>query len=179
MEDINYISHLNGIFGQFSKDSRLNPTHISLYMTLFHFWNSFYFRPEFYINRAEVMRISKIGSTATYHRCIKELSHWNYIGYQPSHNPFKGSKVKMFNFETSPEQAMNINCDQNETSPEQALIPINKHIQSLKNKKNSHKRENFNLDPSFDSQTIAKPGELVQFRDNLKTGEGKDYGEPL
>lgn len=179
MEAINYIGHLNGVFGRFSKDGRLNPTHVSLYMGLFHFWNSCYFRPEFHINRAEVMQISKIGSTATYHRCIKELSHWGYMLYQPSHNPFKGSKIKMFNFDTSPEQVANSCRDQNETSAEQALIPINKHIQTLKNKKNIDKRENFKNKNPFEFQTMDKPAELVQFRDNLKTGEEKNYGEPL
>lgn len=179
MEDINYISHLNAVFGQITKDSRLNPSHVSLYMTLFHFWNSCYFRPEFYINRAEVMQISKIGSTATYHRCIKQLSHWNYLLYQPSHNPFKGSKIKMFNFEPSAEQVANDHCVQNETTGEQALIPINKHIQSLKNKKNNDKPKNFKQVHPFVFQDTVKFPEVVQFQDNLKTGEGKDYGEPL
>lgn len=179
MEEINYITHLNGVFGQFSKDSRLNPSHISLYMTLFHLWNSSYFRPEFFINRAEVMQISKIGSTATYHRCIKQLSHWNYILYQPSHNPFKGSKIRMFNFGTSPEQAVNGYSDQNETSAEQALIPINKPIQTLKNKKNNDKRENCKIETPFEFPNQKKPAKPVQFQDNLKTGEGKNYGEPL
>lgn len=39
------------------------------------------------------MKFSKIGSNTTYHRCIKELSHWKYILYKPSHNPFKGGEV--------------------------------------------------------------------------------------
>ena len=52
------------------------------------------------------MSFSKIGSKSTYHKCIKELSHWQYIVYYPSHNPFKGSRIKMFNFETSTEQVM-------------------------------------------------------------------------
>ena len=98
---MNYIKHLNGILDQFSKDTRLNPTHISLYIALFQFWNYNRFPDDFYINREEIMSFSKIGSKSTYHRCIKELSHWKYILYSPSHNPFKGSKVKMFNFETS------------------------------------------------------------------------------
>ncbi|HQU66317.1 MAG TPA: hypothetical protein PK769_12660, partial [Flavobacteriaceae bacterium] len=104
MEEINYIRHLNGVFEQFSKDSRLNPTHISLYVALFQLWNTNFFREEFYINREEVMDFSKIGSKSTYHRCIKELSHWNYLLYIPSHNPFKGSRIKMFDFGTSTEQ---------------------------------------------------------------------------
>ena len=129
MQDINYIKHLNGVFIQFSKDSRLNPTHISLYGALFQLWNNNRFPDEFYINREEVMRFSKIGSKSTYHRCIKELSHWKYIIYYPSHNPFKGSKIKMFNFETSSGQALYDNSPKNG----QALVPIYKHIQTNKN----------------------------------------------
>ncbi|MBI9040217.1 hypothetical protein [Lutibacter sp.] len=101
---MNYIKHLNGVLDQFSKDNRLNPTHISLYIALFQFWNYNRFPNEFYINREEIMKFSKIGSNTTYHRCIKELSHWKYILYSPSHNPFKGSKVKLFNFSTSDKQ---------------------------------------------------------------------------
>ena len=126
MEQINYIKHLNGIFHQFSKDTRLNPTHISLYVALFQFWNFRRFPDEFYINREEVMKFSKIGSNTTYHRCIKELSHWKYILYKPSHNPFKGSKVKLFNFSTSDKQELYLDS----TINGQALVSninINKH----------------------------------------------------
>ena len=106
MQKVNYIKHLKGVFIQFSKDNRLNPTHISLYIALFQIWNNNRFLDEFYINREEVMSFSKIGSKSTYHKCIKELNHWKYIIYYPSHNPFKGSKIKMFNFETSYKQVM-------------------------------------------------------------------------
>jgi hypothetical protein len=47
------------------------------------------------------MKISKIGSRTTYHRCMKELDNWGYLNYIPSHNPLKGSRVVMFIFETS------------------------------------------------------------------------------
>ena len=72
------------------------------------------------------MKFSKIGSNTTYHRCIKELSHWKYILYSPSHNPFKGSKVKLFNFSTSDKQALYLDS----TINGQALVSntnINKH----------------------------------------------------
>lgn len=123
---MNYIKHLNGIFHQFSIDTRLNPTHISLYVALFQLWNYNRFPEEFYINREEIMKFSKIGSNTTYHRCIKELSHWKYILYNPSHNPFKGSKVKLFNFSTSDKQEMYLNYPING----QALVSninMNKH----------------------------------------------------
>jgi len=79
------------------------------------------------------MRYSKIGSKSTYHRCIKELSHWNYLVYYPSHNPYKGSKIKMLKFETSVGQVEVHNRPKIDTSSGQALVSINKHIQTNKN----------------------------------------------
>ena len=129
MQKVNYIKHLKGVFIQFSKDNRLNPTHISLYVALFQIWNSNRFLEEFYINREEVMSFSKIGSKSTYHKCIKELNHWQYIIYYPSHNPFKGSKIKMFDFGTTSRQVLYPSSPKNG----QALVSINKHIQTNKN----------------------------------------------
>ncbi|PQJ78973.1 hypothetical protein [Polaribacter porphyrae] len=136
MQNVNFIKHLKGVFIQFSKDNRLNPTHISLYMALFQLWNINRFAEVFYINREEVMQLSKIGSKSTYHRCIKELSHWKYMIYYPSHNPYKGSKIKMFEFGTSSGQVVVHNSTKNETSSGQALVPIYKHIQTNRNNKN-------------------------------------------
>ena len=139
MEQVNYIKHLNAVFLQFSKDGRLNPTHISLYVALFQLWNNYHFPNEFYINREEAMRFSKIGSKTTYHRCIKELHHWKYLLYEPSHNPFKGSRIKMFNFGTSDGQALYPNDTNIGTSNGQAVVSINKHIQTGKNNTNDTK----------------------------------------
>jgi hypothetical protein len=148
MQNVNYIKHLKGVFIQFSKDNRLNTTHISLYIALFQIWNNNRFLEEFYINREEVMRFSKIGSKSTYHKCIKDLSHWKYIIYFPSHNPYKGSKIKMFKFETSTGQALVHNSTNIETSSGQALVSINKHIQTNKNinKLDQPKNENEVID---------------------------------
>jgi len=139
LEQVNYIKHLNAVFLQFSKDSRLNPTHISLYVALFQLWNNYHFPMEFYINREEAMQFSKIGSKTTYHRCIKELHHWKYLIYEPSHNPFKGSRIKMFNFGTSDGQALYSSRTSIETSNGQAVVSINKHIQTVKNNTNDNK----------------------------------------
>ncbi|SNR84148.1 hypothetical protein [Lutibacter flavus] len=128
---MNYIKCLNGVLNQFSKDNRLNPTHISLYIALFQFWNYNRFPEEFFINREKIMSFSKIGSKSTYHKCVRELSHWKYIRYKPSHNPFKGSRVKMFNFETSSKTTYSQEVDLNYSISGQALVSntnINKHI---------------------------------------------------
>ncbi|WP_240324951.1 hypothetical protein [Lutibacter oceani] len=76
------------------------------------------------------MSFSKIGSKSTYHKCIRELSYWKYIRYKPSHNPFKGSRVKMFNFETSSKTTYSQEVDLEYPISGQALVSninINKH----------------------------------------------------
>ena len=179
METINYIKHLNAVFVHISKDSRLNPTHISLYFALFYLWNINFFRDEFYINRDDVMTLSKIGSRTTYHRCIKELNHWRYFEYLPSHNSFHGSKIRMFNFCTTGELAMDSSQTKNCTSDGQALVSINKHIQTVTNKQNNNKRQNFKNFNFQDSKNNDKQQAVDQYQDNLKTTTEKDYNEPL
>lgn len=116
---MNYIRHLNGVLRHFAKDPRLNPTHISLYIALFQYWNIHRFPELFFVDRAEIMDWSKIGSKATYHRCLHALHAWNYLVYLPSHNPYKGSRIKMLIFDTTVEQVL----DKSKTSTEQALAP--------------------------------------------------------
>lgn len=140
---MNYIKHLTGFFEKVAIDKTLNPTHVSLYIALFQFWNCNRFKNPISINRDEVMRISKISSKATYHKCLKNLHSLGYINYQPSYNPFKGSHVILFNFsedlkpapksERKPknepliklvsEQVVNKSCNSNETGTEQAVVP--------------------------------------------------------
>ena len=98
---MNYIKQLTSVIIRFTDDDRLNTAHVSLYLALFQLWNLNRFRNPISLNRMDVMKISKIGSRTTFHRCMKELDSWGYIHYAPSHNPLKGSRVKMFIFETS------------------------------------------------------------------------------
>ena len=95
---MNYIKHLTGFFEKVAQDRNLNATHVSLYVALFQFWNFNRFKNPISISRDEVMRISKISSKATYHKCLKNLHALGYFDYQPSYNPFKGSQIVMFDF---------------------------------------------------------------------------------
>ncbi len=94
---MNYIKLLTGFFEKVDTDNRLNPTHISMYMAIFQFWNINHFQNPISISRNQVMRVSKICSNATYHKCIKELHEYGYLEYFPSFNPYKGSLVHLFN----------------------------------------------------------------------------------
>jgi hypothetical protein len=179
LEQINYIKHLNGVFVQFSKDSRLNPTHVSLYIALFQIWNDYHFTESFYINRSEVMELSKVGSKTTYHRCIKELSFWNYLLYTPSHNPFRGSRIKMFDFGTTDKPLLYLSHTNIGTTGEQVLVSKTKHIQTVRNNTNINKQGNFKNLNANNFKTKEKQNPTVPCQDNLKTSNDKDYNEPL
>lgn len=153
---MNYIKHLTGFFEKVAIDKSLNPTHVSLYIALFQFWNCNRFKNPISISRDEVMRISKISSKATYHKCLKNLHSLGYINYEPSYNPFKGSHVYLFNFsddlkpiqkserklknepliEPVSEQALNKSCTSDETSSEQALVSSINYINYINNTNN-------------------------------------------
>ena len=160
---MNYIKHLTGFFEKVALDRTLNPTHVSLYIALFQFWNCNRFKNPISINRDEVMRISKISSKATYHKCLKNLHSLGYINYEPSYNPFKGSHVILFNFsddlkpvpkserklknellfEQVNEQALNKSCTSSGTGTEQAVVPS---INYINNTNNLNKKNVSNLE---------------------------------
>ena len=156
---MNYIKHLTAYFDRVVDDHSLNPTHISLYIALFQFWNLNRFQNPISITRDEVMRISKICSKATYHKCMRELHEKGYVIYEPSYNPFKGSMLQMVNLshELKPvkrsektnsknkqviEQEVNKQQTSSETATEQALVS------SINNINNTNNANILNLDKS-------------------------------
>ena len=182
---MNYIKHLTGFFEKVAIDKTLNPTHVSLYIALFQFWNCNRFKNPISINRDEVMRISKISSKATYHKCLKNLHSLGYINYEPSYNPFKGSHVILFNFsddlkpipkndrkpknepliELVTEQALNKSCTSSETGTEQALVPSinyinNTNILNEKNVSNLDKQAKNFHENDFDISTIGVQNDI-------------------
>ncbi|MDE3235476.1 MAG: transcriptional regulator [Bacteroidota bacterium] len=103
---MNYIKLLAAFFDKVAADDRLNPTHISMYVSLFQFWNASRFQNPISISRGELMRVSKISAKATYHKCMRELHEFGYVRYQPSYNPFKGSLVYLFSLQSGDEQVL-------------------------------------------------------------------------
>ena len=198
---MNYIKHLTGFFEKVANDRALNPTHVSLYMAMFQFWNCNRFKNPISISRDEVMRISKISSKSTYHKCLKKLHHLGYICYEPSYNPFKGSHVFLFNFsddlkptpKSEKETASKIEHDNGQvngqvvdklwtsigTSSGQALVPSinyinntnNSNILKLENK--SELEKNFKNENSFFENQKEIPEAFAPFIEN-QIGEEKE-----
>lgn len=178
---MNYIKHLTGFFEKVALDKTLNPTHVSLYVALFQFWNCNRFKNPISISRNEVMRISKISSKATYHKCLKNLHSLGYIGYEPSYNPFKGSHVVLFDFseELKPiakigrsskneqhieqvnEQVVNKLCTSSGTGNEQVLVP------SINNINNTNILNDLKI-ANLDEQAIKNEDEFIFKNENLK-----------
>lgn len=88
-------------FEQVIKDCRLHPSHISIYVALFQCWTISRYKNPFRIYRTEVMKLGRVKSLGTYHRCLKELHSAGFIVYFPSYDPFKGSHVEIIDFELS------------------------------------------------------------------------------
>lgn len=142
---MNYIAHLTAVMERIAQDDRLNPSHVSLYLALFQFWNMNRFNNPISIHRQDTMRLSKIGSKNTYHKCITELSQWGFFLYCPSHNPMKGSTVKMYKFGTSSDTTTGISSVQ---VPVQALVPsINNTNNNKLSKQNKQGERKTNFTP--------------------------------
>ena len=200
---MNYIKHLTGFFEKVAVDRTLNPTHISLYIALFQFWNCNRFKNPISISRDEVMRISKISSKATYHKCLKNLHSLGYINYQPSYNPFRGSHVILFNFsddlkplsksERKPkneplfeqvnEQALNKSCTSSETGTEQAVVPSinninNTNLLNDKNISNLEKQAKKFEEINNSSIRIVTSSEVEMSKEEKSSAKKEEKSQP-
>ena len=182
---MNYIKHLTGFFEKVSIDFELNPTHISLYMAVFQLWNQNRFQNPIGISRDELMRISKISSTATFHKCIKELSTKGYVIYSPSYNPFKGSTLEVINLDyyTKPVQKKEIRklkrVSKNEQVIEQVIKQDNeqalnkyqtssKHVPYINNTNNINIVNEHNQKNEVDNQKNLEIETLLDAEKNAK-----------
>jgi len=154
---MNYIKHLAGFFEKAAADQRLNPTHISLYISLFQYWNIAHFVNPISISRAELMKLSKIGSGTTYGKCINELHKYGYISYQPSFNAMKGSLVYLFNFATGTGQEINNSHTKNQTAAGQALVTSINDTNNKKNKKQKYSQNNTKVLHDNNSKNYSEP----------------------
>lgn len=77
------------------EDKRITCRHISMLFALLYCWQQNSFENPILITRRDLMKLAHIRSTATYHRCVKELDEFGYIVYLPNFNPYFGSKIRI------------------------------------------------------------------------------------
>jgi hypothetical protein len=165
-----------------------------MYLALFQCWNMSRFKNPISICRDEVMKISKVGSNATYHKCMKELHQLGYIRYVPSFNPFKGSMAYLFEFDSeyllrhSPEEQQDNkqpgSGTATRTGDEQALVPSINNINNLNNLKHeSHCSEHSGIKESGNqnSGTHEKRNHQTNYNreENDKANYKNDPTHPL
>ena len=181
---MNYIKHLTGFFDKVTRDDNLNPTHISLYVSLFQFWNVQRFKNPISISRDEVMRVSKICSKATYHKCMKDLHNFSYINYDPSFNPYRGSLITLFNLELTHEQVQKKvrnntkilptteqALNKHQTSTEQALVP---YINNTNLVNNLNSLNEGTLSQANNSNTISDDNSKSNSKSKQEKGKEKN-----
>ena len=70
-----------------TNEDTVRNSHICLFLAIYHQWQNHRFVNPIPISRSKLMKVSKIKSFATYHRCIRDLVELDFIKYEPSYNP--------------------------------------------------------------------------------------------
>ena len=92
---MNFIRHIRLALELLANRADATPHHVSLYMALFSQWNDERFPESVMLVRAEVMQAAHIGSASTYLKCLRELSAYGLITYQPSRSEHRASRCLM------------------------------------------------------------------------------------
>lgn len=90
MEQLNILSDF---FSAIQDDGRIGITHIGVYSALLQYWYGHHCENPMRVFSHEIMQIAKISSAATYCKCVKQLSDYGYIKYEPSFKKNRGSKI--------------------------------------------------------------------------------------
>jgi len=77
---------------QASAIEKLQLSHMSLFLAIYHQWKISEFIQPIKITRQMLMNDSKIKSFATYSKCMTDLNDLGFIAYKPSYHP-EGSFV--------------------------------------------------------------------------------------
>src|SRR5574338_14787 len=87
------LRYLADFFEAINCDARISITHIGIYAALLQYRMQNGFINPIQVFSHEIMSIAKLSSAITYHKCVRQLSEYGYIRYEPSFNRNKGSKI--------------------------------------------------------------------------------------
>jgi hypothetical protein len=93
---MNYFHQLSTFYSISTYNKKITSNHVSLYLALLYVWNKNFFISPIDIYRDTILSLSKIGSTHTYYKCIKDLHNWSFVRYLPSSNGIIASTVYVF-----------------------------------------------------------------------------------
>lgn len=84
---------LSDFFTAIEQDGRISITHIGIYAALLEYRAQMGNNNPIVAFSYDIMKIAKISSAMTYHKCVKDLNAYGYIRYEPSFNKNRGSKI--------------------------------------------------------------------------------------
>lgn len=84
---------LSDFFAAIEQDGRISITHIGIYAALLEYRAKMGNSNPIVAFSYDIMKIAKISSAMTYHKCVKDLNAYGYIRYEPSFNKNRGSKI--------------------------------------------------------------------------------------
>ncbi|MFC6100775.1 hypothetical protein [Olivibacter domesticus] len=84
---------LTAFFDAIAEDRRISSTHIGIFAALVHFGQIRGSDGSVQAFSYEIMNHAKISSTNTYHKCIRDLSAYGYLRYEPSFKRNQGSMI--------------------------------------------------------------------------------------
>ncbi|MDT0677051.1 hypothetical protein [Autumnicola musiva] len=84
---------LSDFFTAIEQDGRISITHIGIYAALLEYRSQIGNVNPIAVFSYDIMKIAKISSAMTYHKCVKDLNEFGYIRYVPSFNKNRGSRI--------------------------------------------------------------------------------------
>lgn len=87
------LDSLSAFFAAIANDPRIGVTHIGIYAALLQYWKEQAYANPVQVFSHQIMRLAKISAPATYHKCIRDLSSFGYIRYEPSFKKNEGSRI--------------------------------------------------------------------------------------
>lgn len=87
---------LSDFFLAIEKDFRISTTHIAIYVALLQYRIDKGFINPIQVFSQEAALLAKVSSPYTYFKCVRELSEYGYIKYEPSFKKTQGSKIYFF-----------------------------------------------------------------------------------
>ncbi|HEY4538403.1 MAG TPA: transcriptional regulator [Faecalibacter sp.] len=171
---MNYIKHLSFFFQKVQSDPDISPSQISIYLALFNTWNRHQFSNPIVVIRDEIMRLSKIMSKSTYHRSMKILHDNGYIIYEPSYNPFLGSKVYLIDFTKSAQfskRRSSKNNQVNNTDIKQSSTQNDTALDTANDKGNEPFIKHINNKTINNSNCLSHPNDKSDQQSEIKSSE--------
>lgn len=95
---MNYIHQINAFWERISKGEQLSTTSVALYFTLLHLNNLSGWRRPMRVYPREVMELTGIGSSKTYHYHLSILKDRGFIDYEPGKNQYQATQVLLLCF---------------------------------------------------------------------------------